>query len=184
MATKAQMLKVIESLPDGATIRDAIERLEDIELDELRVADAEARANGEGDPGTRRPFRPMTKDELVRRISDLPKDATVEDAVQRLEFIKTLEESMAEAEAHPDRSMPHDEVVRRLEAGERLTSEYPRERPEWAMTIEEMAARISALPDTATIVHGMTIWQGYFWWSTDVANNVRISRLKIPDTFS
>src|SRR5688572_18141144 len=150
MATKAQLLRAIESLPDDATVRDAIERLEDIEQDELRAADAEARANGDYDTGPRRPFRPMMRDAIVERISDLHKDATVEDVVERLEFIRVLEERIAEAEAHPERSVPHEEVVRRLEAGEPLVQdqEYDRERPAWAMTREEMAARISELPET------------------------------------
>ena len=153
MITKDQMLEAIRSLPEDATIRDAIERLEDIELDELRAADAEARANGERVPEARVPFRPMTRDEIVERISGLHKDATVEDAVERLEFIRVLEERIAEAEAHPERMIPHEEVMRRLEAEEPLTQDqdYDRERPAWAMTREEMAARVSEMPDTATI---------------------------------
>jgi hypothetical protein len=157
MTTKAEMLKAIESLPDDASIRDAIERLEDIEMDELRAADAEARANGEGDPGIRRPFRPMARDEIVERINDLHKDATVEDAVERLEFIRVLQERIAEADAHPERSIPHEEVMRRLEANEPLVQdqEYDRERPDWAMTREEMAARISELPESATLADAL-----------------------------
>ena len=136
MMTKHQLAEVILSLPDGAPVRDAIERLEDIELDELRAADAEARANGDAVPEARGPFRPMTRDGIVERISDLHKDATVEDAVERLEFIRVLEESIAEPEAHPERSLPHAEVVRRLEADEPLVQdrEYDRERPARAMT--------------------------------------------------
>jgi hypothetical protein len=151
MATKAQMLQAIESLPDDATVRDAIERLEDIELDELRAADAEARANGEYDAEARRPFRPMTRDEIVERVSDLHKDATVEDAVERLEFIRVLEERVADAEAHPERLIPHEDVVRHFKTGEPIRQDYDRERPSWAMTREEMAARISELPEDAKI---------------------------------
>lgn len=44
-------------------------------------------------------------------------------------------------------------MVRRLEADEPLVQdqEYDRERPDWAMTREELAARISDLPPDATI---------------------------------
>ncbi|MFN8633294.1 MAG: hypothetical protein U0893_05510 [Chloroflexota bacterium] len=153
MMTKDELAEVIRSLPDDATIRDAIERLEDIEMDELRAADAAARANGEHLREADRPFRPMTRDQIVERIQSLHKDATVEDAVERLEFIKILEEGIAEADAHPERSIPHEEVMRRLEADEPLVQdqEYDRERPDWAMTREEMAARISDLPSDATL---------------------------------
>jgi hypothetical protein len=157
MMTKHQLAEAILALPDDATVRDAIERLEDIELDELRAADAEARANGDGVPEARRPFRPMTRDEIVERISDLHKDATVEDAVERLEFIRVLEERIAEAEAHPERSIPHEEVMRRLEADEPLVQdqEYDLDRPDWAMTREELAARIRELPETATLADAL-----------------------------
>jgi hypothetical protein len=157
MMTKHQLAEAILALPDDATVRDAIERLEDIEMDELRAADAEARANSEAAPEARKPFRPMTRDEIVERISDLHKDATVEHAVERLEFIRVLEERIAESEAHPERSIPHAEVVRRLEADEPLVQdqEYDRERPDWAMTREEMANRIGELPDTATLADAL-----------------------------
>lgn len=157
MATKAQMLKVIESLPDDATIREAIERLEDFEMDELRSADAEAPTNGEYDKGPRQPFRRMARDEIVERIRDLHEDVTVEDTVERLEFVRVLEERIAETEAHPERSIPHAEVKRRLEAGEPLVQDqaYDRDRPDWAMTREEMATRISELPDTATVADAL-----------------------------
>jgi hypothetical protein len=153
MMTKHQLAEAILALPDDATVRDAIERLEDIEMDELRAADAEARANGDHDTGPRRPFHPMTRDEIVERINDLHKDATVEEAVESLEFIRVLEERIVEAEAHPERSIPHEEVVRRLEANEPLIQdqEYDRERPDWAMTREELAERISELPEDAMV---------------------------------
>ena len=41
MVTKAQMLKAIESLPEDATIDDAIECLEFVELIEKRLASAD-----------------------------------------------------------------------------------------------------------------------------------------------
>lgn len=156
MMTKHQLAEAILALPDEATVRDAIERLYDIEMDELRAADAEARANGEYDTGPRKPFRPITRDQIVESINDLHKDATVEDAVERLEFIRVLEERIAEADAHPERSIPHEEVVRRLEADEPLVQEeYDRERPDWAMTREEMAARVSEMPETATLADAL-----------------------------
>lgn len=155
MITKEQMVEAIQSLPDGVTIREAIERLEDIEMDELRAADAEERANGEVASEARRPFRPMARDEIVERINDLHKDATVEDAVERLEFIRVLEERIGEAEAHPERLIPQDEVRRHFETGEPISRNYDRERPNWAMTREEMAARISDLPETATLADAL-----------------------------
>jgi predicted transcriptional regulator len=42
MITKEQMVEAIQSLPDGATIREAIERLEDIEMIEKGLADVAA----------------------------------------------------------------------------------------------------------------------------------------------
>jgi hypothetical protein len=64
---------------------------------------------------------------------------------------------MIEAESHPERSIPHAEVVRRLEADEPLVQdqEYDRDRPDWAMTREGLAARISDLPETATLADSL-----------------------------
>lgn len=41
MITKEQMAEAILSLPEGATVRDAIEHLEFIELIERRIAEAD-----------------------------------------------------------------------------------------------------------------------------------------------
>jgi hypothetical protein len=58
MVTKVQMIEAIRTLPDDATIRDAIERLELIELIEQRIADAD------DDPTAM-----ITQDEVERRTA-------------------------------------------------------------------------------------------------------------------
>lgn len=57
MVTKAQMVEAIQSLPDDATVDDAVERLHFIEWLEERVADADARPNDW-----------LTQDEVERRV--------------------------------------------------------------------------------------------------------------------
>ena len=49
---------------------------------------------------------------MVEAIRELPADATVDDAVERLVFLAKIEEGLAQL----DRSegVPHDEVKRRL----------------------------------------------------------------------
>jgi hypothetical protein len=56
MITKDQMLEAIRSLPDNATVDDAIERLRFIELIEQRIAAADA-----GDT--------LTQDEVEHRMA-------------------------------------------------------------------------------------------------------------------
>jgi hypothetical protein len=56
MITKDEMVRAIQSLPDDATVRDAIERLEFIELIERRLAAAD-------DVGF------ITQDEVERRVA-------------------------------------------------------------------------------------------------------------------
>ncbi|MGE3270164.1 MAG: hypothetical protein AB7P40_15540 [Chloroflexota bacterium] len=58
MITKHQMLEAIRSLPEDATVDDAVERLRFIELIEQRIADAEAN-----------PGNVLTQEEVERRIS-------------------------------------------------------------------------------------------------------------------
>ena len=57
MITKAQMVEAIQSLPEDATVQDAIERLEFIELIESRIAEADA-----GGPK-------ITQEEMRRQIA-------------------------------------------------------------------------------------------------------------------
>jgi len=57
MITKAQMIEAIQSLPEDATVKDAIERLEFIELIESRIAVADAGG------------RKITQEEMRRQIA-------------------------------------------------------------------------------------------------------------------
>ena len=115
MATKAQMLKAIESMPDDATVRDAIEHLANIANDEERIGEPDTRpANGVAKETGRRRYQRMTRDELVASIQRMPDDATVDDAIERLEFIRLIEQRILDAEAHPERLVPQEEAKRRF----------------------------------------------------------------------
>lgn len=126
MMTKHQLAEAILALPDDATIRDAIERLEFIRVLEKRIAEAEAHPermipHGEvmrrlegGEPLSqkRRRSRTLTKDELAEKIRDLPYDATVDDAIERLEVIRLIQLGAEAADA--GRVITQDEVERRV----------------------------------------------------------------------
>lgn len=56
----------------------------------------------------------ITKDEMVRAIQSLPEDATVRDAIERLEFIELIEQRIAEADA--GNVITQEEVERRVAA--------------------------------------------------------------------
>jgi predicted transcriptional regulator len=45
-------------------------------------------------------------------LKSLPADATIEDATERLLFIAKVEKGVADADA--DRTLPHEEVVKRM----------------------------------------------------------------------
>lgn len=149
MIPKDQMLEAIRYLPDDATIRDAIEHLEEIERTEQRVAEDNSHFNGMHAPAEpERRHQPMSRDQLAERIKALPDDATVDDAIKRLEFIKLIEKRIAYADAHPEESVPQAEVERRFEAGEALIQNPQRPR---ALTKDEFAEKIRDMPDGATI---------------------------------
>src|SRR5687768_16096869 len=115
MITKAYVLQAVDALPDDATIRDAIEHLEEIEQTEQHVAHAASRTNGTTAPDSPKPrHEPMTKDQLAERIRALPADATIEDAIERLQFIKLIEERIAYADAHPEARISQAEAKRRF----------------------------------------------------------------------
>jgi len=115
MMTKQQLAEAILALPDDATVRDALEHLEEIERTESRADPAQTHANGTSTADTmKRRYRPMTKDELAARIADLADDATVDDAIERLQFIKLIEERIAYADAHPEARIPQAEAKRRF----------------------------------------------------------------------
>lgn len=54
----------------------------------------------------------MTRDRMVEVIRDLPDDATVEDAIERLVFLAKIEEGLAQLDR--GEGVPHEEVKRRL----------------------------------------------------------------------
>ena len=45
-------------------------------------------------------------------VNSLPPDATIEDAIERLLFIARVEKGIADADA--DKTIPHEEVVKRM----------------------------------------------------------------------
>jgi hypothetical protein len=55
---------------------------------------------------------PQVKSEIVRAIQDLPEDATVEDAMERLYFLAKIERGLAQSES--DESVSHDEIKARF----------------------------------------------------------------------
>ena len=54
----------------------------------------------------------ITRDRMVEAIRELPADATVEDAIERLVFLARIEEGLAQLDR--GEGVPHDEVKRRL----------------------------------------------------------------------
>ena len=54
---------------------------------------------------------PQVKSEIVRVIQDLPDDATVEDAIERLYFLAKIELGLAESEGE---TIPHEEIKSRF----------------------------------------------------------------------
>lgn len=53
-----------------------------------------------------------TKEQMLRIIQDLPDDASIDDAIERLIFLARVEAGLAQIDA--GLTMPHDEAVRRL----------------------------------------------------------------------
>lgn len=54
----------------------------------------------------------ITRDRMVEAIRELPADATVDDAIERLVFLAKIEEGLAQLDR--GEGVPHDEVKRRL----------------------------------------------------------------------
>ncbi len=54
----------------------------------------------------------VTKAQMLKAIQELPADATVEDAVERLYFIQKIERGIAQAEA--GQTVSHAEARRRM----------------------------------------------------------------------
>jgi len=53
---------------------------------------------------------PTTRDQIIEALRDLPVDATLDDAIERLVFLARIEEGLSEL----DRGLgiPHEEVIR------------------------------------------------------------------------
>lgn len=54
---------------------------------------------------------PQVKSEIVRAIQDLPEDATVEDAMERLYFLAKVERGLEQSEGE---TIPHEEIRSRF----------------------------------------------------------------------
>jgi predicted transcriptional regulator len=52
------------------------------------------------------------KERVIDAVRDLPEDATVEDAMERLYFLAKVEEGLRQAEA--DETVSHEEAKRRI----------------------------------------------------------------------
>jgi len=53
-----------------------------------------------------------TKQKMVRAVRDLPDDASIEDAMERLLFLAKIERGIQQADA--GQTIPHQKVVRRM----------------------------------------------------------------------
>ena len=56
----------------------------------------------------------ITKGQIVKAVSDLPEDATVDDAIERLLFLSKIEQGLEQAQR--GETIPHEEVKQRIEA--------------------------------------------------------------------
>jgi len=54
----------------------------------------------------------MTRDRILEALQDLPADATVDDAIERLVFLAKVDAGLAELDE--GKGIPHAEVKRRL----------------------------------------------------------------------
>lgn len=54
----------------------------------------------------------ITRDQMVEAIRELPPDASVDDAIERLVLLAKIEEGLAQLDRGD--GIPHDEVKRRL----------------------------------------------------------------------
>lgn len=54
----------------------------------------------------------ITRDRMIEAIRELPPDASVDDAIERLVFLAKIEEGLAQLDR--GEGIPHDEVKRRL----------------------------------------------------------------------
>ena len=55
---------------------------------------------------------PTVREKVLQALQDLPEDATLDDAIERLIFLAKVDAGLAELDA--GQGIPHDEVRRRL----------------------------------------------------------------------
>jgi predicted transcriptional regulator len=55
---------------------------------------------------------PTSREKILEALQDLPDDATVDDAIERLIFLARIDAGLAELDA--GKGIPHEEVKRRL----------------------------------------------------------------------
>lgn len=55
----------------------------------------------------------MTRERMLEVICELPEDASVDDAIEKLEFLAKIEEGLAQLDR--GEGIPHEEVKRRLD---------------------------------------------------------------------
>lgn len=55
---------------------------------------------------------PTTRERILEALHDLPDDATVDDAIERLVFLARVDAGLAQLDA--GQGIPHEEVKRRL----------------------------------------------------------------------
>lgn len=60
-----------------------------------------------------RPMPTLTKPQILRAVADLPDDATVEDAIERLLFLSQIEAGLADV--REGRTFTHEDVVAEIE---------------------------------------------------------------------
>ena len=53
-----------------------------------------------------------TKERVIQSLSDLPNDASIEDAMERLLFLSKIERGIQQADS--GQTIPHDEVRKRM----------------------------------------------------------------------
>jgi len=56
--------------------------------------------------------RHITRERMIEAIRELPPDASVDDAIERLVFLAKIDEGLAQLDR--GEGIPHDEVKRRL----------------------------------------------------------------------
>ena len=54
----------------------------------------------------------ITRERMIQAIRELPEDASVDDAIERLVFLAKIDEGLAQLDG--GKGLPHDEVKRRL----------------------------------------------------------------------